>query len=185
VLQKFQGKVAKVIGVDLHPGIRDHPYLDERHVIGPNDSLPFQPGTIDVVVADWVFEHLDDPAQYASEMARLVPPGGWVCARTVNRWGYVGIGARLLPNRIHARFVPKLIPVARSEDVFPTLYRINSLRDIRRWFSPVAWENHSYLVNNTPRYFGHSTLLFRATDLFQRLVPYRLRTDLFVFMRRR
>lgn len=185
VLQKFQGKVARVIGVDLHPGIREHPHLDERHVITPGERLPFHPGTIDVVVADWVLEHLDDPAHFAAEMVRLVPSGGWLCARTINRWGYVGIGARLLPNRIHGRLVRKLIPVARSEDVFPTLYRVNTLRDIRRWFPPAAWENHSYLVNTTPRYFGHSKLLFRATDLYQKLVPYRLRTDLFVFIRRR
>ena len=183
ILQKF--KIAKVIGVDLHPGIGDHPHLDERHVITPGERLPFHPGTIDVVVADWVLEHLDDPAQFAGEMARLVRPGGWVCARTVNRWGYVGIGARLFPNRIHARLVPKLIPVARSEDVFPTLYRVNSLRDIRHWFPAAAWEHHSYLVNTTPRYFGHSKLLFRATDWYQKLVPYGLRTDLFVFIRRR
>lgn len=184
VLQRFQGRVAKVIGVDVHSGIHDHPYLDERYVIRPGEPVPIPPGTIDIVIADWVLEHLDNPAQFVKEMERLVRPGGWVCARTINRWGYVGIGARLLPNRIHRRLVRALIPVARSEDVFPTVYRLNSLGDIRRYFSPSIWADCSYLVNTTPRYFGSSRFLFRATELYQMIVPYRLSTDLFVFLRR-
>lgn len=184
-LQKFQGRVARVIGVDVHEAIRDHPYLDERHVIRAGQVLPIQSGTIDIVIADWVLEHLEHPAQFVEEMERLVRSGGWVCARTVNRWGYVGIGARLLPNSMHSRLVRMLVPVARSEDVFPTFYRLNSLRDIRRWFSPQGWEDCSYLVNTTPRYFAHSRFLFRAIELYQKIVPYSLSTDLFVFIQRK
>jgi SAM-dependent methyltransferase len=185
VLQKFQGKVAKVIGIDVHTGIHDHPYLDERHVIASGGALPLTSGTIDIVVADWVLEHLENPRQFAEEMERLVRPGGWVCARTVNRWGYVGIAARLLPNSVHAPLVRRLIPVSRSEDVFPVRYRANSLRYIRRWFSRKSWEDCSYLVNATPRYFGNSEMLFRVIELYQKIVPYHLGTDLFVFLRRK
>lgn len=184
-LQKVQGKVARVIGIDVSDSIRDHPYLDERHVIRPGDSLPIPDGVIDIVIADWVLEHLDDPGQFVSEMERVVAPRGWVCARTVNRWGYVGIGARLVPNRIHSRLVRSLMPVARSKDLFPTVYRLNSLKDIRRWFSRKNWEDCSYLTNTIPRYFGNSRLLFRALALYQSMVPYPLRTDLLVFLRRR
>jgi len=184
-IQKFQGKVAKVIGVDVYDGIYHHPFLDERHVIDPGDALPFSPGTIDIVVADWVFEHLENPDQFAGEMERIVRPGGWVCARTVNRWGYIGIGARIIPNSVHAWAVRKLIPIARSEDVFPVRYRANSLRDIRRCFIRQNWEDFSYLVNTTPRYFANSRALFRAMELYQKFAPYRLGVDLFVFLRRR
>jgi SAM-dependent methyltransferase len=185
LLQNFQGRVAKVIGIDVHSGVHEHPYLDERHVIHPGAELPLPAGSIDIVVADWVLEHLESPGDFAEEMERLVPSGGWLCARTVNRWGYVGIGARLLPNSVHARLVRRLIPVARSGDVFPAFYRLNTLRDIRRWFSPQKWRHCSFLMNTTPRYFGNSRWLFQAIDLHQSIVPYLLRTDLFVFIQRR
>ena len=184
-IQKFQGKVARVIGVDVHDGIHLHPYLDERYVVRLGEALPLSRGTVDIVVADWVLEHLENPGQFLEEMERVVKPGGWVCARTVNRWGYVGIGARLLPNSVHDRVARKLIPVARSEDVFPVHYRLNSLRDIRRRFSPKRWVDCSYLVNPTPRYFANSRLLFGVIELYQKIIPYRLSTDLFVFVRRR
>ena len=184
LLQNFQGRVAKVIGVDVDAAIHNHPHLDERHVIRPGAELPLPAGSINIVVADWVLEHLERPGEFADEMERLVPRGGWICGRTVNRWGYVGIGARLVPNRVHARIVRKLIPVSRTNDVFPTLYRLNTLRAIRRWFSPAKWRHCSFLVNTTPRYFGNSRLLFRATEAYQRIVPYPLHTDLFVFIQR-
>lgn len=183
-LQKFQGKVKKVIGTDVYDGVQHHPYLDEWHVVPPETPLPLQPASVDIVVADWVLEHLESPALFAQEMERVVKPGGWVCARTINRWGCVGIGARLLPNSSHKSIVRKLIPVSRSEDVFPTHYSLNSLKDVRRWFSPMRWEDCSYLVNTTPRYFGNSRILFRLTELYQKFVPYGLSTDLFVFVRR-
>ena len=184
-LQKFQGKVARVIGTDVYDGVLHHPYLDERHVTRPSQPLPLPDASVDIVVADWVFEHLKDPKQFVSEMERIVRPGGWICARTVNKWGYVGVGARLLPNAIHRSVVRKLIPVAKVEDVFPTYYRLNTLRDIRRWFTPRTWENYAYLTNTTPRYFGNSWLLFRLADLYHRVVPTVFSTDLFVFIRRR
>lgn len=184
-LQKFQGKVAKVVGIDVHEEIHKHPYLDERHVVAPGSSLPLAAHSVDLVIADWVLEHLEDPSQFASEMERVVRPGGWVCARTVNRWGYVGVGARLLPNSVHGSLVRKLIPVARTDDVFPVFYRANSLGDTRRWFSSKRWENFSYLANTTPRYFGNSKMLFRAIELYQKLAPYPLATDLFVFLKRK
>lgn len=81
VLQNFQGRVAKVIGVDVEPAVHDHPHLDECHVIQPGAVLPLPPGSVDVVVADWVLEHLDRPGDFAQEMERAVAPGGWVCAR--------------------------------------------------------------------------------------------------------
>lgn len=185
VLQNFQGRVARVIGVDVASAVLDHPHLDERHVIQPGAALPVPAGSVDVVVADWVLEHLDQPDEFAREMERLLKPGGWLCARTVNRWGYVGIGARLVPNRVHTHLVRKLIPVARSDDVFRTAYRLNTPADVRRWFSAERWRHCSYLTNTTPRYFGSSRWLFRATELFQNMVPYSMRTDLFVFLQRR
>ena len=178
------GKVKKVIGTDVHDGILEHPYLDERHVTPVGMPLPIKSSSVDIVVADWVFEHLQNPAEFVQEMERIVKIGGWICARTVNRWGYVAIGARIVPNQFHERIVRKLIPVASSADVFSTYYRLNSLYDVRFWFNAEHWEDSSYVLNTTPRYYGNSRVLFKLTDLYQKLIPSRFSTDLFIFLRR-
>lgn len=182
---RIQGKVKRVIGVDIDDGIKDHPFLDERHIIRPGEALPLEPVSVDLVVADWVLEHVADPAAFATEMMRVLKPGGWLCARTVNRWGYVGIGARFIPNRSHKSSLKKLWPERFDVDVFPTMYRLNSLADIRRYFGKQEWDNCSYLSNATPKYFGSSGLLFRCIDFYQGVVPYLLRTDLLVFLKKK
>lgn len=39
----------------------------------PGDTLPLPSNSIDLVVADWVVEHLEDPGQFADEMRVHVP----------------------------------------------------------------------------------------------------------------
>lgn len=184
-LAKLQGKVRRVIGVDVDSGINDHPFLDERHVVDPSKPLPLDAVSIDLVVADWVLEHVAHPATFASEMLRILKPGGWLCARTVNRWGYIGMGARLIPNNLHKSLLKKFWPDRFDVDVFPTTYRINTLSDIRKYFPRQDWDDYSYLNNATPKYFGNLKLIFRIIELYQKLVPYPLSTDLLVFLRKR
>jgi SAM-dependent methyltransferase len=184
-LVKLQGKVERVIGIDVDDGINDHPYLDARHIVDPLTPLPLEAECIDLVVADWVLEHVAHPEIFASEMLRILKPGGWLCARTVNRWGYVGIGTRLIPNSVHKSLLRRIWPERFEVDVFPTTYRLNTISSLRRYFPDPKWDNFSYLNNATPKYFGRSATLFRLIHTYQKLVPYFLSTDLLVFLQKR
>jgi SAM-dependent methyltransferase len=184
-LQKFQGKVKRVIGVDVYDGVNEHPYLDESHVVPPGGRLPLPDQSVDIVVADWVFEHIDDPAQVAGEMQRVLRPGGWLCARTVNRWGYVAIGATIIPNSLHRRVLGGLVPTGKPDDVFDTRYRLNSIGALNRHFPAHDWTNCSYVSNSLPRYFGKSLGMLRLFDFVHWLTPPPFKTDLFAFLQRR
>jgi SAM-dependent methyltransferase len=184
-LVRLQGKVARVVGIDVDQGILDHPYLDERHVVDPRAGFPLAPESIDLVVADWVLEHVADPPHLVAEIGRVLKPGGWFCARTPNRWGYVGIGTRLVPNALHRTLLRRLWPGRHEIDVFPTCYRLNSMAQLARHFPAAGWENCSYTFNPTPKYAGRSGLLFRLVGAWQALMPDWLKTDLMVFLRKR
>jgi|ERR1700722_670971 hypothetical protein len=58
-LAKLQGKVRRVIGVDVDNGIFSHPYLDEKHLIGVGCPIPLGDQSVDLVIAHWVFEPLN------------------------------------------------------------------------------------------------------------------------------
>jgi SAM-dependent methyltransferase len=181
-LAKLQGKVKTVIGIDVDPAIARHPYLDERHVVAPGAALPLAGASVDLVVCNWVFEHLADPEFFAAEMHRVLKPGGWLCAHTVNRWGYVGIGARAVPNALHTRFLKRLWPGRRDIDVFSVAYQLNSLADLRRHFPERDWHNCSYRASFVPKYHAESALLFRLFAAWQRVgTP----SDILAFLRKR
>lgn len=184
-LMRFQGKVRRVIGLDVDGAVAEHPFLDEHHVFDPTDPYPLADASADIVAADWVLEHIADPDAAAREIHRVLKPGGWFCARTPNRWGYVALAASLVPNSLHNAVLKRVWPERQVEDVFPTVYALNTLGAIHRHFSEARWEHYSYMLNSTPKYHANRRLLFNLVGAYQSIVPPALRTDLHVFLRKR
>lgn len=184
-LRVLKGKVAEVIGVDIDPVVTTNPSLDRALVIEEDGALPFDDNSIDLIVSDFCFEHLRRPDLAAPELTRVLRPGGWLCARTPNRWGYIGIGARLVPNRLHTPLLRRLQPARQAYDVFPTAYRLNTRRALREHFPPEAFIDVSYMHNGMPAYFGHSVSASRTARVVMRHMPESLSSLLFVFLQRR
>ena len=137
-LQELRGPGRTVIGVDVDPVVVDNPRLDEGRIIGPDGRIPVDDASVDLVVSDWTFEHVEDAERAAAELGRILKPGGWICSVTPNKWGFIALGARLVPNRLHVRALRKLQPGKREVDTFPTHYRMNTRRDLERLFPAPA-----------------------------------------------
>ena len=75
---------------------------------------PVADRSADMIVCDYVMEHLPDPNAFIREASRVLVAGGFVCIRTPNAHSYMGIAAKLIPNRHHKRVVSK-VQLARRE----------------------------------------------------------------------
>jgi SAM-dependent methyltransferase len=160
-LANLKGKVATVIGADRDSAVLENPTID-RAVVLEGDILPFDDESIDLVVADHVFEHLSDPTTTASELRRVLKPGGWLCARTPYGYSLMVLASSLIPNRLHAKTVMQVQPGSFREerDVFPTIYKLNTFGSLRRHFPTEAWRHHSYTWSPEPSYhFGKAGIL--------------------------
>lgn len=184
-LRVLRGKVARVVGVDVDPVVTTNASLDEAVVSRADRPLELADASVDLVVADHTFEHIDDPALVARELTRIVRPGGWICARTPNRRGYIAIGARLVPNRWHATVLRRLQPSRREEDVFPTRYRLNTPADLRTHFPQDVFDHFTYTHTSEPTYFGSSRLAWGVVNLVSRLTPRSLGATHMIFLRRK
>lgn len=186
-LQRLQGRVAEVVGLDVDPAVRDNPVLDRALVYRPGEPFPLADASVDLVVSDFTFEHLDDPVATAAEIDRVLRPGGWVCARTPNRWGYIGIGGRLVPNVLHRLVLPRLQPgsTRRARDVFPTRYRLNTSAALAAAFPPARWEHRSYVHHPEPLYFGRVERAWRFVRWLGPVLPDVVAPILLVFLQRR
>ena len=183
-LRMLRGRVARVVGTDIDDAVLTNPALDEAQVVEPGKPLPYADGTFDLVIADHVLEHIDaeHAPEVAAELLRLLKPGGWLAARTPNKWGMIGIGARAVPNRLHARVLERLQPGRKAEDVFPVRYEMNTHKDLRRLFAPHAV--HVYGHASEPTYFGRSAAAWRLAAAADRLTPSRLRPTLMIFVQK-
>lgn len=184
-LARLRGRVARVYGCDVDPVVMSNRFLDEARLIGADGALPFSDESFDLIFCDWVIEHVEDVNAFVSEIGRVLKPGGWFCARTPNRWGYVAVGARIVPEAMHHAVLKRVWPARQEQDVFPKFYRLNTLRAIGRAFDERAWTNCSYSCASTTTYSGGSALLYTLIDLYQYGLPKTFDTNLMVFVQKK
>jgi SAM-dependent methyltransferase len=173
-----------VIGLDIDPAVKLNPLTDESHIIS-DGHMPLEDGSVDLIVSDWTLEHVDDPSTFGAEVHRILRSGGWFCARTPNKWGLIGIGARAIPNALHARVLRILQPHRDEVDVFPTVYLLNTRRHLRKHFSKDDWEHIVIGWDPEAAYGGRFTAVQRAVRLISRFTPEGLRAVWLVYLRRR
>lgn len=183
-LRNIRGKVEKLIGCDMDTAIEQNKSVDERIQIEVGELLPFEDESIDLIVSDYTFEHIANPAVVAEEFRRILKPGGWICARTPNKYAYTSILTRLVPNRSHRKVLNAAQPERKDVDIFPTTFLLNSIKDIEKYFGRDEFENYTYRFEPEPAYHFNSKLVFSAMLLLNRLLPEALKTNLFVFLRK-
>lgn len=178
----LRGRCKKLIGADIDPVVLTNPYVDEAIVMHPSGSISLPDNSVDCIACFAVLEHIADPASFAVEVERVLRPGGWLCGWTPNKWGYVGLSARMVPNRFHAKVAKRALPgdTREENDVFPTVYRLNTVGAIGRYFP--SSRNFSFTANTSPSYHFGSVLLARFWKLVMFFSPPFMRKSLFVFV---
>ena len=184
-LVTLKGRCKEVVGCDIDDSVRLNRLLDTPVVINPDEPLPFDDSSFDMVISWAVFEHIEDPTFYAAELGRLLKPGGWLCAWTPNKYAYFAVAARIIPAKLHRHIVSRLLRDPREDrDIFPTYYRMNTKRTLRRLFPSPHFEHYSYGFSGTPGYHGNRLFIARAIKFYTALVPECLSAFLHVFIRK-
>jgi SAM-dependent methyltransferase len=179
-LRMLRGRVARVIGIDVDDVASENPTIDEfRKITG--DRWPMDDSSVDLIICDNVIEHLPDPPQFFRESRRVLRDGGYLCIRTPNRWSYIGIASSLVPNRHHSKVLANVQDGRKEADVFPTLYRCNSVSRIRQAMSASGFESAVYGYEAEPSYLEFSKLAYRIGVWHQRFAPGFLKPAIFAF----
>jgi SAM-dependent methyltransferase len=183
-LSNFKGRVSKVVGLDVDPAVMANPSLDEAFLFDADGHAPLPAATADIILSDHVFEHVGDPAHSAAEIDRLLKPGGWICARTPNRFGYIALANRLIPDPTSNWVLRTVQPGRKSEDVFRAFYRLNTPSTLLKFFPASCFEHFVYGWDPEPAYTANNRILYRAFLALQYLTPPPLKTILMVFIRK-
>lgn len=166
----FRGAVKRVCGVDLDRRVEQNPFLDEGRVANAG-QIPYPDESFDVVFADNVMEHLEDPSQVLTEVRRVLRSGGRLLFKTPNKNHYMPIIARLTPHRFH-QFVNRLR--GRAEvDTFPTLYRANTPHDVHALANQAGFVVRSIeLIESRPEYLRVTVPSYIFGIAYERLVNF-------------
>ena len=182
-LRTLRGKCRSVIGIDVDLAAETNPFIDTFYQIN-GSGWPLANGSIDLCLCDWVVEHLVEPSVLFSEVARVLRPNGTLCIRTMNKFSYPGVASRLVPNRLHAKLLDFSQKTRKHEDVFPTLYRCNSIRAVKTQMRRYGLTPVVYGYESEPAYCEFSRLAFAMASLVRTVTPQFLRTTIFAFGRK-
>ncbi len=159
----------QVVGIDLEPALDTHNDCSPYGVRGDLEQLPFPENSFDLVISRSVVEHLSNPGRVFGEFHRILKPGGKVILSTPNKYDYVSVLASLTPYRLHRITVSKILKVS-EDDVFPTLYRANTLSALSKQLIEAGFvQRRLETISHYPVYLMFSPLLFRLGVWYERL----------------
>ena len=128
---ELSARCALLVGVDPDETIHENTFVHRRIQgfltdIDPNECF-------DLVTMRMVAEHVEDPPALIRTLSTLVQPGGLVVVYTVNRWSPVPLVTAVTPFALHNP-IKHILWRTESKDTFPTTFRMNTRRTLRRQF---------------------------------------------------
>lgn len=170
-VRTFKGEVARVVGADIDPVVLDNDELDEAHLI-EDGRLPFPEDSFDIVVSDFVLEHVEHPLPFLAEVHRVLKPGGSFFFRTPNKHHYVSLIARMTPHWFHDLVANRVRNLPEdAHEPWPTFHRLNSRSQIRETAESAGFGRMELrMVEAEPSYLMFHALPFLAGVAYERLV---------------
>tara|TARA_B100000242_G_C43027322_1_gene478401 strand:+ start:949 stop:1668 length:720 start_codon:yes stop_codon:yes gene_type:complete len=177
-IRNIQNRVKKIYACDIDEAVHSNTNVDEiltmerNKVIVPKESF-------DLILADYVLEHIDNPKEFTKEIDRLLKPGGWFCARTPHKYNLVSIYASIIKNKFHNSVLKYIQPERKAKDVFPTFYKMNTLKELNYYFR--FYKDKSFIYRTEPGYFFGNKYIYRLQKFFNNFLFSPFIGNLFIY----
>mgnify|MGYP000492392336 FL=1 len=170
VLEQLGPAIEHPLGFDPdHRSLVEHRLPDLPRAVSSADALPLPAGSVDLVLASWVLEHLLQPLDAFREVARVLRPGGAFVMLAPGAYSLPALVNRML-RPLQRWLVPRLYERA-EEDAFPVLYRANTRRQIMALAEQSGLALDTFRAIEDPTYFAFHPLLFRLNVALARALP--------------
>lgn len=168
LLKQYRGRAERLIGLEVIDYRTDDP--DFTLLTGPMSRIPLPDQSVDVMMARAVIEHIQDPEPSLREVHRVLKPGGTFVFLTANFWDYASLIAMAVPNRWHPMIVART-EGRKTEDVFPTAYKLNTRSAIARIAGQSGLEVQRFdYISQYPNYFMFSAPLFLVGTAYEKII---------------
>lgn len=171
-IKVFKGEVRKVIGADIDESVMSNDQLDEAHIVREGE-LPFPENSFDVVISDYVLEHVRRPRPFLGDVYRVLKRSGSFFFRTPSRFHYVSVISRLTPHSFHEWVANRArggLP-GESFGQYRTYYRMNDRAKLRELARQAGFGEIELRCREAhPAYLTFHAAPFMAGVAYERLV---------------
>lgn len=156
-----------IFGVDISVNISKNDLIGYK-IRGVLERLPIKNEVFDLIVCEWVLEHLQGTENVFRELRRVLRQNGYLVIITPNICNPVFyIGGKILPGRLTKILIKKLYNRS-EEDIHKTFYKANTVKEINK-FSEYGFKIEKLILAESPWYFQFNTLCFIISVLIERV----------------
>jgi ubiquinone/menaquinone biosynthesis C-methylase UbiE len=164
--QKFLDEANVIVGADIDVPSLTAPSRMQR-VACHLEKLAFQNETFDLVSCNMVIEHLLVPEKVFAEFFRVLRTGGLVLILTPNIYHWTSIVSMLTPVSFHRQILKRLWH-REPADVFPTFYRCNTARRIKKLLGTSGFSTTNvYMLPGRQRLIDFGMLFYPEYFLYK------------------
>ncbi len=160
-----------VTGLDIDPAVRENIHCQQA-VVYDGVTIPLETDSFDLVVSNYLCEHIEHPLELTREIFRVLRPGGRYIFRTPNLYHYVSVVAKCTPHWFHHRIANRVRGLAEdSHEPYPTYHRMNTRHSCLNMLAEAGLRVEVLrLIECEPSYGMSSRLLFYPFMAWERVL---------------
>jgi len=166
----YYKKAAEWVGVDPDKeALADNTGPMQQKLNFAIKDIPESIVQFDLVIAQWVLEHLSDPDIEIKKISQLCKPGGYFIFTTTNLNSPLVWLSNISPTKIKKNIRKSTLGID-EEDTYPTKYLINRPAKIDRCLKEQGFESVILKTVGVLTYFAFNRHVLRAKVLFDKFV---------------
>jgi len=168
---KAISQAEQAVGVDLSLAALQRNQFIHEPTVAIGEQLPLANESFDLIISQWVIEHLPEPLLVLQEIARVLRPNGNVILFTTNAYNYIPLVSQIIPNQLQGYLLSHLLH-RPSSDSFPTFFRANTVKQLTSLAKQSGLIVQQSLYVGNPFYLAFSPTLFRLALLFEQVTDW-------------
>ena len=168
IISEFKFMPKLIIGVDINKRLLDKNQVVNKKIIANLEHIPLENNSIDIIISEFVLEHLRNPAAVFKEIYRVLKHKGVFIFITPNILNPIIILSKILPHAFHTRLRTTLLK--KEEETHPTYYKINTYRKLSNLGRTTGFHNYKIQRAGNPEYLGFCKPLVPISIFFEKLI---------------
>ncbi|MBD1133814.1 methyltransferase domain-containing protein [Pelagibacterales bacterium SAG-MED48] len=180
-IQYIKKDVKKFYAADIDKAVLKNK-SSHKNIIIKNNKIPIKSKSIDIIISDWTFEHIEKTNLFYNEIDRVLKKNGILCFRTPHKYNYFSIINLLIEGTKFKDILLKTSQPGRKE-YFKSFYRLNTKNKIKKIFK--NYEINYFLFKPDPAYFFGSKIIYKFLCFIHLIMPKFLVGIIFCFMKKK
>ncbi len=172
MIANFKNNFKQLIGVDRSKDLLKKNGIVDQRIFADLAEIPLPDNFADMVVSEFVLEHLEYPDRVFKEVCRILKPDGVFIFITPNKLNPIIALSKVLPHFVHDWFRNRILK--KGEETHRTYYRANSRGSLESLLSEAGFRLQNLDRAGNPEYLGVLPALMWLAVAFERMIDNRL-----------